>query len=427
MFSKRISYFLKSRAVKQGSTILFDQGMMSLLTFVSGILMARASTAQDYALYMLGWSLLHSVRGIHDALVDLPFTVYTPRLQNRELALYKGSTLVHTAIICLIVGIVALITEFLTPGHAGDIEGRLLQMGPLLFALLTCYIFRDFFRNALFAQFKIWESVRINGSASLLLMILIYVFYHFRYLTPANAYQLFAVTFALTAAAMFWQHRSDYGLERRLLWKHFLKNCQIGLWALVGNFAYIGSRVSYPWLILYFLNGKSVAAYYACLAIALAPAPFLRASSAYILPRMSHSYKDGSARSLIPLLRKSILYLGIPYIFWLLCGIFFSEEVIKFFYNAKYHGYGLLFILLLIMATIDFVFAPLTSALQVLEKTRAITVSLIIGAVLTLPLGSFLIERYGLYGAGIASIISMVGTIGWRIFVFTRNAPQPSS
>jgi O-antigen/teichoic acid export membrane protein len=136
---------------------------------------------------------------------------------------------------------------------------------------------------------------------------------------------------------------------------------------------------------------------------------------------MSHSYKDGSMSNLVRLLRKSILILCLPYLLWLIIGLIFSEEIIEIFYVEKFAGYGSLFILLLISTTIDFVFAPLANALQVLEKTRTITISLIVGALVTLLIGSLLINEFGLIGAGISSIVSIVATIIWRVYVILKS------
>jgi O-antigen/teichoic acid export membrane protein len=101
------------------------------------------------------------------------------------------------------------------------------------------------------------------------------------------------------------------------------------------------------------------------------------------------------------LLGKSILLLCPIYLLWLIIGISFSDELMSLVYSEKFNDVSFLFVLLLIMTTIDFVFAPLTSTLQVLEKTKAVTVSLIIGALVTLLLSPFFIKEYGLYGVGV--------------------------
>ena len=421
MVASKISSLFKSKGLKQGVVVLVDQGMMSLLTFITGVLIARSSSEEEYALYMLGWSIVLFMKGFHEAIVNLPFTVYVPRLSDADLRIYQGNALIHTAVFCLLLGLFVLLAGIINELYVFKSNLELVELAPLLFFLLMSFVFRDFLRNALLAQLEVWKSVRINASLSLLLIVTISAFYYFDYLTLVNAYMLFVLSFGTAASVMFWQHRSQYEFDMTILWSQLLKNWQLAKWALVGNFAYLGSRMSYPWLILYFLDYKSVAAYYACMALAMVPAPILRGAAAYIFPRMSHGYKEGSVKSLVRLLRKSILLLSFPYLLWLIVGVTFNKELIEMLYVEKFSGYGLLFTLLMISTTIDFIFSPLTNALQVLEKTRAITTSLVIGAILTLVLGPILIISYGLTGAAVSVIVSTSGTMAWRIYVILTN------
>jgi len=413
--------FLKSPALKQGMVVLVDQGLMSMVTFITGVLIARGSSKEEYALYMLGWSLLLAIKGVHEALINLPFTVYAPRLSGIKLKHYQGSTLLLTLVFCIFAGTLLLLADYFNARYITSSYFELIEMSPLLMFLLTAVVFRDFLRNVLLAQLQVWASVGINGFISVMVIASITYLFYVEQLTPINAYLLFATAFSVAALAMFGARYSHYKLDRRLFFRHILKNWKLGKWALLGNFAYIGSRMSFPWLILYFLDYKAVAMYSACLALALAPAPLLRGTGAYILPRMSHGYKDGSNKNLMRLLWKSILLLCPIYLLWLGIGVFFGDELMMLVYSEKFNDAGFLFILLLIMTTIDFVSAPLISSLQVLEQTRAVTISLIIGALVTLILSPYFIKGYGLYGVGFLAILSMSCTVAYRVLALIMH------
>jgi O-antigen/teichoic acid export membrane protein len=58
--------------------------------------------------------------------------------------------------------------------------------------------------------------------------------------------------------------------------------------------------------------------------------------------------------------------------------------------------------------------APLTNALMALERADITTASLAIGAIVTLGLGSIMIQKYGLNGAGIATVLSSAASAGWK-------------
>ena len=155
--------------------------------------------------------------------------------------------------------------------------------------------------------------------------------YYWGVLEPKIAYSLFICALGFVAVVIFAQNYSSYHVDRSQLIPHLKENWQLGKWAVLGNFAYMGSRFSYPWIILYCLDYEAVAAYYACLALSVAPSPLLRGAGAYILPRMSHGYKEGSSENLKRLLKKSIMILSVPYLSWLLLGSLLSEQIIQIF------------------------------------------------------------------------------------------------
>lgn len=420
MLSK-FSNLLKSKAAKQGLVVLFDQGLMSLLTFVVGVLLARSSNENEYALYMLGWTIIFSMKGIQEGIVNIPLTIYSPRLNGNAVIIYHGNSLFITMVFTLICSLLML---FLYAMNKDQITGDyydIVELAPYLALLFISFSVKDFLRNQLLSSLKIWESVRVNAVTSFVLLLIVCLLFYNEFITPIGTYILFTVAFLTSSVTMYLQNRKNYLFDYRLLVPHLAENWKIGKWSVIGNFTYMGSRQSFPWLILYFLNYESVAVYYACQALALAPAPLLRGAGAYIFPRMSHGYKNKDKDNLIRLLQKSILILCMPYIGWLIIGILTSNYLLNVVYGDKFTDQGLIFILLLISGTIDFVAAPLTNALQTIERTKDIAISMFIGTIVTLSTGPYLISELSLIGAGIASILSMIATIGWRIFALRSH------
>ncbi len=423
-----LSKLVKKNAILEGTVVLVDQGMMSLATFSIGILVARASSKEEYAIYVLGLSLLIPLNGIQQALVNMPVTIYLPRLHGRDHSTYLGSSMVSTVVLCMLFGLMFWIASVWGKVFLDKENMLLLSILPALLFLLVSTLLRDFMRNTLLAQLNVWASVRVNVIASLLAIVSAVAWYLAQELTFIAAFQLVAITSGFAAAAMFWQHRAQFIIDRSLFWDHFKKRWKVGKWALINVVGYAASsQAAYPWLLLYFTEYDNVAIFGASFAIASALGPILRGAGAYILPRMSHGYKDGDQYNLMRLLRKSILVLSLPYALWLLLGTAFSEEIVTLLYSNAYQGHGTLFVLLLIQATILGIFAPLASALQTLERTDAITVSLIAASVVTLVLGSILIKQYGLNGAGIASIISVSVMNGWRWYSIRKVFRQQKS
>ncbi|HEC05348.1 MAG TPA: hypothetical protein ENJ12_00720 [Thiolapillus brandeum] len=75
--------------------VLFDQGMLSIASFVTGIFVAQSTGKEEFGLYILCWSILNVLLGFSDALANRPFAIHLPHMQQDERAGYQGSALIH--------------------------------------------------------------------------------------------------------------------------------------------------------------------------------------------------------------------------------------------------------------------------------------------------------------------------------------------
>ena len=399
-------------ALRQGGLVFLDQGFLSIATFATGAMLARVTTKDQYSIYVLGLSLILLLQGFARTLVNVPFTIYAPRLGSSERNIYQGSAFVHTLVICGMVTI-ALYTAM---GGLGLGQGstRLIAIFPLLAFVTGSFILREFIRGTLLARLQIRSGVRVNILATAAQLVLTGLLFGLHRLTIEYAFQIMALTSLLAASQMLWSHRSETQIVGRRIWADFLRAFRTGKWTVLELFAYFGASQAYPWLLLYLLDPGSVAAFGVCGALAALVGPFLRGASGYIHPRMVHDYENSSARKLLRLVWLSSLALSIPYGAWLVIGSAFAEELLTLFYGKNYSAYAGLATLLLIRGTIEGLSTPLSNALQTMERADAVTVSLVIGAIISLTLGPFLILQLGLNGAGIAAAASSAASAFWK-------------
>lgn len=417
---ERLRTLSRKNAVRQGSIVLVDQGALSIATFVVGILVARACPQEVYGLYVLGWSILLALQGFHKALVNVPFTVYAPRLPPDERAVYQGSTLIHTAVLGLVLALAIHALGIWNPlGQEPKLAG-VNELLPLLAVIMIPFLTRDFLRNAMLAQLEVSASVRVNLTATALLVAATVTLFALDRLTLAWSFHLYSLTSALAAGYMLWAYRTRIQIAPGKIWGDLKKGWRIGKWISMNTIGFMAASQAYPWLLLYFADATAVAVFGACLGTAGLLTPLLRGATAYILPRMSHANKDGNTRELARMLRLSILVLTLPYGIWFIIGSLFGNELVTFFYSDTYSGYGLLVALLLGKTLIESASAPLTNALQTLERTDMTTVSLAIGAVVTLGPGSIMIQQMGVLGAGYAYALSSAATAGWKWMAIKR-------
>jgi len=138
---------------RKGLVTLADQAVVSMTNFVTGVIIGRACTKDEFGLYMLGLSIMLYVTNLQTSLILTPYMILSPRLQGDAHALYTGSTLIHQfalsalAMLWLAVGGVVL---SLGMGPQGLV--------PVVWSLVVVIAFillRDYARQVCFAQLTV--------------------------------------------------------------------------------------------------------------------------------------------------------------------------------------------------------------------------------------------------------------------------------
>ena len=416
-FHKITNKLLKNKSLIDSGAVLIDQGLMSLATFVIGVLVARSVSVDDYGIFVLGWSLVFTILGIQRGLVVLPFTVYCPKMTNSEQGKHLGNGLVHT----LVLGLISLtLFALLATQKADDSEpGRLVHALPLISLVILPFLLREQLRSAALAKLDFLGSVKSNIIASLLMIAGAIFLHQKQMLTLNSAYILIALISFFASLLLLYRQKKHLKIKTELLWQDLKYNFIIGKWILINSITYTLLTQAYPWLLLWFYDQTFVAAYGACLAIAGALNPLLRGVTTYALPRMSHGHND-NPEVLMRMLWKTVAILAIPFGLWTILGSLFAEQIMNFFYTEKYAGYGAVLSLLILKTLIESVSAPLISALQAIHRPDINTHSLAIGAVITMTLGTYLTKEFGLLGVGIAAVSATLITSLWRLYFIRK-------
>jgi O-antigen/teichoic acid export membrane protein len=417
----KLETLIKKPALRQGGIVLFDQGFLSIATFVTGVLVARTVSKDDYGLYVLIFSFLLIVSSIHRALVTLPLTIHLPRLNKEEQNVYIGSGLMMTLILGILVCL-GLIAYSLTSIRFDTLDTASTNQTILtLTCLIIPFLAREYVRNALFARLHFFSSLVANFTATTLQLTGISALYYYDLLTVTYAITTIFLSTLIAASLMLWSHRKTIHVRPGNLKNDFNRGLSITKWSLLNVLGLFGASQSFIWILLFLMNTEAVAIYGACFALSSVMSPFLRAMNAYLLPRMSHSFKDGNKSNLQHILRTSILALSIPYGIWTLVGSVFAEPLMHILYSDAYQGYGLLVALLLLKSMIEGVSAPLTSTLQTMERQHVTTISLLIGSFIAIAGGIVMINLYGLTGAGIIAVISVAVRATWQFIDINKQ------
>jgi hypothetical protein len=199
---------LSERGLFQGLFSLADQGVASITNFVTGVILARACSKEEFGLYMLAFTLILLVTDMQTALIATPYMVYGPRLKGRAQALYSGSTLIHqmafsiAAMIALGVGV--LLTHFGWGPHG---------IGPVLWVLLaviSLIMFREFVRRMCFAQLRVGAALIFDVGIGIAQIGGLLLMAHFGLLSPSRAFLLIGLICGIGGACWLWANRRSY-------------------------------------------------------------------------------------------------------------------------------------------------------------------------------------------------------------------------
>ena len=413
--------FTSKQSLQQGAGVIFDQGFYSLTNFITGVLLARSLMKEEYGVYVLALSLIISIMGIQRAVITVPYTVYSQRHREEEFNSYIGSVFIHQIFLLIIAIVFSLIFSkyfFLREGSAHNTVFILIT-----FALAaTGVLFRDFVRSYLLAQLAVRQSVIMGVSVNIIQLLILDTLYVKHRLTIHNAFLIIGGC-SVFLSLYFFLKNSQIKVKSVKILNDFSNNLKLGKWILGSSIISTLSSQSYPWLLAFFADKRSVAVLGVTLSLANIFGPFLQGINSYVFPKMARSRSDGTPLGVITIMKKAIIVLSILFAFWIICGLVFGNQLLALIYSSKYAGYRAVLIIVILSSFVSAITAPLNSALDALERADISFKSLIAGLAVTISIGILLVYQWGLYGAVIGILLSNLANclLRWRGLFLLMN------
>jgi len=85
---------LKSQGMKQAVWTIGEQGFSSVVVFVMGILLARATTKDDFGMYVLGLSIVMIAIGFQRAVITTPYAILFRQKEENDRNKYRYATFI---------------------------------------------------------------------------------------------------------------------------------------------------------------------------------------------------------------------------------------------------------------------------------------------------------------------------------------------
>ena len=299
MTNERLGLFLRQVSRKRGgrwAASLLDQAVMSMTSFLTGVLIARTCSHDVYGQYALGTTLVILVLDLQMALISTPFTNYAPQLKGDARAIYFGSTLAHQGAFSIVISCVAALS-----GVAVHFIDSLQAVSPALFAVSGAMPFltlRDFIRRLLMVRFESTELVALDSAIALLHFALLFVLLKVGFLGPVAAYVSLGGVTALVCAAWLARRRRLFEFRRAAVTGDFSMNWATGKWTLASGIVWTLSGSYIPWLLALSNGPAAAGAWAACYTTAALANPLVMGTHNFIGPSISHAFAAGGPEAL---------------------------------------------------------------------------------------------------------------------------------
>ncbi len=413
---------LSGATPRKALVTLADQAVASTTNFVTGVIIGRACTKEEFGLYMLSLTIMLYVTNLQTSLILTPYMIFSPRLKGNAQALYTGSTLIHQlamsalAILCLAVGGVVL---SLGMGPQG--------LAPVVWALAVVIAFillRDYARQICFAQLRMRTALLLDSCVAVGQIGGILLLAYLGVLSASRAYWVIGTACGLAALAWLIWIRTEFTLRISTAVLDLGRGWSFGKWVFASGLLWTLSMSLYPWFLAGFHGTASAGVWAACLGIVAIGNPLLIGAQNFLGPRIAHSFAEGGRSALRRFaLRGSMAYsvLVIPLCLILLV---FGGSLMARLYGAKYAGNGMVVAVLAVSVLVSAAAFTFSRALFAMGRADVDFMANFAALFVLLTLGLWLVRAWGPLGAAYGLLIANIAASVSRVVmcaVLTRS------
>jgi O-antigen/teichoic acid export membrane protein len=404
---------------------LADQMAASATNFLTGIIIARSCSKEEFGLYMLCFSIVLFVLDVQTSLISSPYMVYSPRLKGRRHAAYIGNSLVQQFML------VVLVLFVLAAGIAITVHGRGPEgLYPVLLSLSLVVWFimlREFIRRICFAGLEMSTALCVDCTVAVLQVGCLLLLAWSNRLSAGNA--LYAIGFACTCTSLGWLYfrRKTYTFHTRHIREDFRKNLSFGKWIFASSLLWALSMSLYPWLLAFYHGTASAGTWAACWGIIAIANPLLLGIQNFLGPKIVQAYTRNGRDGLRRFVQRVSLLYGLIILPLAVFLCIFGGKLVALFYGAKYGGNGLVISILAVHLMVMAVSFTLSRALLALEQARAYFMANIVPLLVMLTFGLYLVKELGVAGVALGLLAGTATTAAMMLVLFIRLMKTESS
>ena len=403
--------------MRKGWFTLVNQGVVSATNFLTGVLIGRFCTKEEFGLYMLGFSIVLLVMDLQISLVSTPYMVYSPRLKGTALRLYSGSSLIHQLALTTIVMLVLVVWGgFLSfgSGPAG--------LSSVVWALVVTIGFimlREFVRRICFADLRMEIALIFDLCVAALQISGLLILAKFGLLSATHAYWVIGIACGVAGAGWFLLNRAGFKIQISQAISDLTHNWTFGKWVFASGILWAISMNLYPWFLTSFHGTASVGVWGACLGVlALANVPLAGVQN-FLGPKIANVYANGGMLALRRFALKTSALLSIVMSILCCALLILGEPLLVLFYGEKYSGNGVVVFVLalsLVAASVAFSFSRALFAIERADIDFKIN---FVPLLILFTFGLSFVRSYGPLGAAFGLLIANMSAAAIRLGFFS--------
>lgn len=381
---------------KSGGLVLFDQGLVSGTSFVTGVLLARFLGLDGYGEFVLLWMLVLFALSLAQAIITKPMLSMLPKMPQEDVMAYQRSLYAMQCGLSLVTIVVSIFFLYLSSlfDWSFALSFAIIWRISTIAGLFLLY---DFFRKSFFVNNDLKFPIILDTLLAVSQIGGLFLLYYFDRLSLVNTLTIILGTYSLiTFLAAQRLPRPDWRwASLKLIWdRHFdfskwLLGTALLQW-LCGNFFILaGGAILGTTMVGAVRMAQNV--------VGLIHVLFLAMENLVPVYASQH-YEKGGIEALLTYLRKVSLQIGSLVMGLLLILGATAPWIIEFLYGSEYMEYSYVLVGFCLIYLFVFVSYPLRFALRTLEMTRPIFMGYVFGALFSLLMAYPLLQSWQLYG-----------------------------
>jgi len=401
----------------RSAVALFDQGIVSLTSFLTALLVGRTCGKVELGIFTLAWTLLSVISELSGALITTPYTVFSPRFSRGRNRRYLGSMVVHQAALSLLAS--ALMIAVLTGIYALAWLSRSTTIEfASAAAALVLWSVKEFARRVSFAQLKMGAALATDMIACTLQLAGMLALWWAGALNVTNTLVLMALSNGAAAVCWLWANRRKFRLEPRLFYSDLAGNWQFSRWVLGSGFLSSIARYLFPWLLAAYHGSSATGIWASCTSIVAMCNPVVVGLSNYTLPRISTVHAQSGLVAMRKRVNTFSIVLASSLLPVALALSVSGETLVTRVYGPAFTGTSAILALLAWNLLVNSVTNPYSQGLFTLNRAKEDTVINAMWVGFLFTAGIVAVRNYSVVGAAAALLAGSVLTAMVRAFYF---------